>query len=144
MPTTSPNFWLALGAALSALAAALHLAVIAGGPAWYRFFGAGERLASAAERGRLWPHLVTFGIASVLAGWAAYAGSGAGLLPALPWLGTVLVAIAAVYTLRGLALVPALIFARGQVTPFVVWSSLICLAFGVVHMVGIIQAWPFE
>ena len=36
------NPWLVAGGILSALAALLHLAVIVGGPVWYRFFGAGE------------------------------------------------------------------------------------------------------
>ena len=42
---------LLIGGGLSALAAALHLAIIAGGPSWYRFFGAGERTARLAARG---------------------------------------------------------------------------------------------
>ena len=41
------------GGVLSAAASLLHLAVIAGGPAWYRFFGAGEGMAQMAERGFL-------------------------------------------------------------------------------------------
>lgn len=144
MTSTSTNLWLLVGAALSAIAAVLHLAIIIGGPAWYRFFGAGEGLARAAEQGQAWPHLVTLGIAAVLAAWSAYALSGAGVLPPLPLLGLGLVVIAAVYTLRGLALFPLLVFAPRQVTPFLVWSSLICLAYGVVHIVGVRQAWPFE
>lgn len=34
--------WLIAGGLLSAAAALLHIAVIVGGPDWYRFFGAGE------------------------------------------------------------------------------------------------------
>lgn len=41
----SVNLSLVFAAALSAIAASLHLAIIVGGPAWYRFFGAGERFA---------------------------------------------------------------------------------------------------
>src|SRR5688500_8521572 len=58
---------------LSAVAAALHIGVILGGPAWYRFFGAGEGMARMAERGSAKPALITLGIAIVLAIWAAYA-----------------------------------------------------------------------
>ena len=35
------NPWLIAGGAMSAAAAAVHLAAIVGGPDWYRFFGAG-------------------------------------------------------------------------------------------------------
>jgi hypothetical protein len=38
-----PLLW---GGALSLVAALLHIAIIVGGPAWYRFFGAGEALAN--------------------------------------------------------------------------------------------------
>jgi hypothetical protein len=44
-PGAKPNFWLVGGGILSAIAALLHAAVIAGGPDWYRFFGAGEEMA---------------------------------------------------------------------------------------------------
>ena len=60
----------------------LHLAIIAGGPDWYRFFGAGEGMARMAERGMLKPALITLGIAAILAVWAAYAFAGAGLIRA--------------------------------------------------------------
>src|SRR5687768_9713323 len=102
------NLWLVAGGALSAIAAAMHLAIIVGGPAWYRFFGAGERLAQAAERGSPMPAVVTMGIATVLAVWAAYAFSGAGLIPRLPLLRLGLVTISAIYLARALLWLPAL------------------------------------
>ena len=43
--------FLILAGSLSGLAALLHVAAIVGGPDWYRFFGAGEGMAGAAERG---------------------------------------------------------------------------------------------
>lgn len=43
--------WLIAAGTLDALAALLHVACIFGGPAWYRFLGAGERMAGMAERG---------------------------------------------------------------------------------------------
>jgi len=135
------NFWLAAGGALSALAAATHLAIIVGGPAWYRFFGAGERFAQAAERGSPMPAVVTVGIAAVLAVWSAYAFSGAGLIPRLPLLRLGLVAITAVYLARAAVFVPALALKGLPVNAFAVWSSLIVLVFGVVHAVGLRQAW---
>jgi hypothetical protein len=138
---TSHNTWLIFAAFLSALAALLHVAIVFGGAPWYRFFGAGEGMALAAEAGRVYPAIITFGIAFVLAGWAAYALSGAGVIAGLPLLKWGLVAITAVYLVRGLALFPLLVVARDQATPFLVWSSLICIGCGVVHLVGVVQTW---
>lgn len=132
---------LVLGGVLSALASLLHLAVIIGGPSWYRFFGAGEELAGMAERGLWLPHIYAVGIATVLAIWAAYAFSGAGLLPRLPLLRTGLVVISAIYLLRGLTLIPALVINRGDVMPFILWSGLIVLAYGIAYAVGTWTAW---
>ena len=136
------NPFLIAGGVLSGAASLLHLAVIAGGPSWYRFFGAGEGMARMAEQGALTPTLVTIGIATVLAVWAAYAFAGAGLIPRLPLMRTALVLISAVYLLRGLVLIPVLIVNPGGVLPFVLWSSLIVLVYGVCYAVGTWIAWP--
>lgn len=136
-----PNTALLFAAGLSAIAAALHVAIIFGGAPWYRFFGAGERMASAAAQGRLYPTLVTLGIATVLALWSAYALSGAGAIGPLPLPKLALCAITTIYLLRGLAIVPLFVFAPSQVTPFLVWSSLICCVYGAVHLLGLHQVW---
>lgn len=133
---------LVIGGLLSVVASLLHIGCIIGGPDWYRFFGAGEQMATMAEQGSMTPTLLTLGIAVILAIWAAYAFSGAGLLPRLPLLRTGLVTISAIYLLRGLALIPALIINRGDVMPFVLWSSLIVLVYGLAYAIGTWQAWP--
>ncbi len=138
----SGNPALVIGGLLSVAASLLHIGCIIGGPAWYRFFGAGEAMATMAEQGSMTPTLLTLGIAAVLAIWAAYAFSGAGLLPRLPLLRTGLVVISAIYLLRGLALIPALVINRGEVMPFVLWSSLIVLVYGLAYAVGTWIAWP--
>ncbi len=61
--TRPRNPWLIAAGVLSAAAALLHLAIVAGGPDWYRFFGAGEGMARMAERGLLRPTLITLAIA---------------------------------------------------------------------------------
>ena len=134
--------WLIAAALLSAVAAILHLAVIAGGPDWYRFFGAGEGMARLAERGSPKPALITLAIAAVLAVWSAYALAGAGRIRRLPLMRTALVAISAVYLARGLLLIPALAMNPGRVDAFVLWSSLIVLGYGIVYAVGTFRAWP--
>ena len=135
--------WLIAGGLLSAAAALLHVAVIVGGPDWYRFFGAGEGLAQAAERGSWTPLVITLGIAAILAIWSAYAFSGAGLIPRLPLLRTGLVTISLIYLARGLILFPLLVFKPDAVNAFAVWSSLIVLAYGLAYAVGTWRAWTF-
>ena len=133
---------LILGGWLSVAASLLHIGCIIGGPGWYRFFGAGEEMAVMAEQGSMTPTLLTLGIAAILAVWAAYAFSGAGLLPRLPLLRTGLVVISAIYLLRGLALIPALVLNGASVMPFILWSSLIVLVYGIAYAVGTWTAWP--
>lgn len=136
------NPWLVAAGFLSAGAAILHLAVIAGGPDWYRFFGAGEGMARMAEQGSFRPVLITLGIAAILAVWAAYAFAGAGLIRRLPLMRTALVAITAVYLLRGLVLAPLLAFRPDKVDAFTLWSSLIVLVYGLAYALGTWRAWP--
>ena len=135
------NPFFMVGALLSAIAALLHLGIIVGGPDWYRFFGAGERFAVAAAQGHLYPDLVTAGIAAVLGIWSAYALAGAKLIRPLPLLKPALVVITAIYLVRGIAFAPAVLAVGEQMTPFVLWSSAICLGYGIVHLVGLIQRW---
>jgi hypothetical protein len=135
------NTWLVVGGGLSALAAVLHLAVVVGGPDWYRFFGAGEGMARAAEQGSLVPPLVTSAIAVLLAVWAAYAFSGAGLIRRLPLMRTALVLITSVYLLRGLLLFPMLAIKPELLDAFAVWSSLIVLGYGAAYAIGTWRAW---
>jgi hypothetical protein len=137
------NPYLVAGGVLSLSGAALHLATIAGGPEWYRFFGAGERVARMAEAGRWTPAAMAAGIALLLAIAAAYAFSGAGLIRPLPLLRTGLVAITAVYLARGLVVVAPGALQRPDLgAGFILWSSLIVLVFGLIHLVGTWKAWP--
>ena len=133
--------FLILAGSLSALAAVLHLAVIFGGPDWYRFFGAGEGMARMAERGMIQPTLITLGITAVLAIWAAYAFSGAGLIARLPLLRTGLVVITLIYLARGLIVIPAVLMNR-EINAFGWWSSLMVLVYGLTYLVGTWRAWP--
>lgn len=137
-----PNPWLVAGGVLSAAAALLHAAINFGGPAWYRFFGAGEGIARAAERGEARPALIAAGIAAVLLLWSAYAFSGAGLIRRLPLLRTALVTISAIYLARALIALMLLVVEPELVDAFVVWSSLIVLVYGLAYAVGTWTAWP--
>jgi hypothetical protein len=133
---------LLIGAGLSALAALLHVGIIIKGAPWYRFFGAGKRFAQAAEKGHGWHDVVTLGVTAVLAAWAVYALSGAGLIGPLPWLKLVLCMMTALYVLRGvLGFLLLLVPQRTHSTKFLVVSSAICLGFGGVHLLGLVQMW---
>lgn len=135
----SRNAFLVAGALVSALAAALHVGCIVFGAPWYRFFGAGERMAQMAIAGSWYPAVVTAAIACVLAAWSLYALSGAAVIPALPLLRPALCVITAIYLLRGLAILP--LAAVGKGTPFWWWSSAICLGIGLIHLIGLGQVW---
>ena len=135
------NPWLVAAGGLSAAASLAHLAVIVGGPRWYDFFGAGPRMIRLAEQGSPTATGVTLCIAAVLAVWAAYAFSGAGMIPRLPLLKLALVAISAVYLSRALGYIPALFAAGAPVETFAWVSSAIVLAYAVVHIVGTLQLW---
>lgn len=142
------NPYLLIGGILSFVASGLHIACIVGGADWLRFFGAGERLAQMAERGSWYPGLVTLFIGGVLMVWGVYALVGAGALGntggvplALPYIKWILVTITAVYLLRGALPFIAAIFKPEIMVPFTLWSSLICLVYGLFHVVGLYQVW---
>lgn len=140
MRAIQSQYLLAAGAC-SFLAALLHLACIAGGPKWYLAMGAGERVANLAAHGSWRPIAITLFIATVLGVWGLYAWSGAGLLPRLPLLKFGLCAITAVYVLRGVAFPFLQPHFPGNSGAFWFWSSAICLAIGLLHLLGLRETW---
>ena len=134
------NKYLLLGGTFSILAALLHIAIIIGGPDWYRFWGAGERMAVMAENGSWLPAILTFIIFLILFLWGLYAFSGAGLIKRLPFLKTALVFISLIYLIRGLSLV-ILLLSPSHVTSFLFWTSLVSLIVGVTYSIGTKQVW---
>jgi len=135
------NPWLVAAGILSAAAALAHLGVILGGARWYAVFGAGRRMVEMAERGSPVATLITLAIAAVLAIWAAFAFSGAGLIPTLPLTRWALAAITAVYLIRAVGFIPLFAVRSWPVGAFAWWSSAIVLIFGIVHLIGTIQLW---
>ena len=135
------NKLLVFAGVLSGVAAVVHVAIIIGGAQWYRFFGAGEELATMAESGSWYPAVLTGAIAVVLLVWALYAFSGAGLMRRLPFLKAGLVIISALYLIRGLAFIPVYLVQPEMVDGFLVWSSLICLVYGLSYAIGTRQVW---
>lgn len=129
-----------MGGWLSLAAALLHVVCIFGGGDYYRFFGAGEEMARADEAGYWMPAIMTSGIAFILAIWAAYAFSGAGLIRRLPLIRTALVIISCIYLLRGLLIIP-IVIEPAMRSSFNIWSSLIVLVLGLTYAIGTRLAW---
>lgn len=124
-------------------AALAHIAVIIGGASWYRFFGAGEAMATMAEQGQWRPTLITLGIAMLLAIGGIAAWSVAGLLPTYPIARWVVVGFCAVYLLRGVVgLIAPFVLSHPAIaensTTFWVVSSILCIVFGAVHAMGLV------
>jgi hypothetical protein len=140
--------WLCSGALLTGAASLLHVAIIFGGPDWYRFFGAGERMARLAARGSFYPTIVTAAIAAVLAVWTLYALSGAGAIRPLPFLRPGLVLIAAVFLARGVLGIPMVLFTNGPYAnelkermTFMAVTSAVCIAVGLCYAAGAARVW---
>ncbi len=135
------NIFLIIAGTLSAIAAVLHIGCIVLGAPWYRFFGAGEKMAVLAEQGSLQPTIITSIIVLVLSIWSLYAFSAAGLIFRLPLVRLALILITLVYLVRGIGGF-FLINSRMENSPeFWLWSSVVCLVFGAFHLVGLIQRW---
>ena len=134
--------WLVAAATMSFAASALHLACIAGGGDWYRFFGAGEELARLDEAGSWLPAILTFAIAVVLAIWGFYALAAAGLVRRLPLMRTALVAIAAVLLLRGTFVFFPATWGPELGFTFMAVTSAIVAIMGAAFAIGALQAWP--
>lgn len=136
------NPFLVAGAASSAVAAVLHIGCIVFGASRYRFFGAGRRMVQLSASGSIIPSIITAGIAVVLALWALYALSAAGIILRLPLIRLVLFGITGIYLLRGLVgLMLAMVAPGDRGMAFWLWSSAICLFIGTLYLVGTQQVW---
>jgi hypothetical protein len=135
--------FLLTGGLLTGVASLLHVAIILGGPDWYRFFGAGERMARLAARGSSLPTMITFSISIILGVWALYGLSGAGMIRPLPLSRIALGLIAAMYLARGILGIPLVLAVDVPYlrelkarTTFMVVSSAICVVLGLCYAAG--------
>jgi len=138
------NQWLKLGGVLSFAVALLHVLMIFIGAPAYRYFGAGEDMAAAAELGSIFPALLTLFLAAVFAVWGFYGLSGARIIRRLPLLKIGLTFIGAVYALRGAAIFQQLfqIFASSaEVAPREIVFSLVSLVIGSAYIFGTVKSW---
>lgn len=135
------NKLLVFSGVLSLIASLIHVGIVIGGPPWYRFFGAGEEMATLAQEGSPYPMLITLGIAALLFIWACYAFSGAGLIRRLPFTRLALILISAIFLVRGAGPFLAVFFSADILDQFMVWSSLIVLIYGASYAFGTYQEW---
>jgi len=141
--------YLFLAGVAAAAGAALHIAIIFGGPDWYAFFGAPRGLVEMARTGNIRAPISCLVIAAFLAVLAAYAFSGAGVIRRLPFLRLGLASIASVLILRGTLFVPLIIWRPGalsgvcdcrSVDAFIIITSVLCLAMGIGYALGALAA----
>jgi len=135
------NVFLIVAGTLSAIVAVLHLGCIYFGAPWYRFFGAGEKMTILAEQGSMQPTIITSGIVLVFSLWSVYAFSGAGIIYRLPLIRLALILITLIYLVRGVAGFFFINSPMGRSPEFWLWSSVICLLFGLIHLIGLKQQW---
>lgn len=140
-------FWSGVTAVVGAL---LHVAILIGGPDWYAFFGAPQRLVEMARAGNLRAPISCLVIATILLLFAAYAFSGAGVIRRLPLLRAALLLIASVLILRGILFIPLVLWRPGalagicdcrNVDTFIVATSIVCLALGIGYAIGARNVW---
>lgn len=141
--TSRGKNWLIAAAVMSLLASLLHVASIFGGGDWYRFFGAGEQMARLDEAGSWKPAIITAVIAIILAAWAIFALSGAGIVRRVPLLRTGLVAIAAVLLARTALLAFPATWGPDASFAFMAVTSAITGIMGLVFAVGIAKSWQY-
>lgn len=118
--------------------ALLHATIPFFGAPAYRYFGAGEDMATWAEQGSPLPGIITFGLAIVFAVFGLYAFSAAGAIRRLPLLTPGVLAVGGIFALRGGLGVPAAILMPDASTPVAanVAFSLVALAIGLLYLVG--------
>ncbi len=138
------NQWLKLGGILSFVIALLHLVIIFVGAPAYRYFGAGEDMATAAESGSAFPAIMTLVLVAFFSIWGLYAFSGAGVIRRLPLLRIALLLIGIIYTLRGVFVFQQIFqiaTSSVQVAPREVVFSLVSLVIGLAYLVGTVINW---
>ena len=126
-------------AGVATMVVAVFQAVISFSPAWSSYFGAPPELVARPVL------LLAAGLAAtaVLVIFGVYAFSGAGVLRRLPAREAVLWAVGALFTARGLLVVPVLMIMGGlmhsddQVPPTALQSALVSLGLGVLYLAGV-------
>lgn len=135
--------WLALlvGAGIAVFGALIHWVAPLLGPDWYAFLTAPAWVVDSARQGT-WPAplgaLVIGGLMFVC-GWYGLAGAGA--LPRLPLLRSGLCCIASICLLRGLLLLPFLLYHYALLSAFDIVASFVWFSAGLAFLLGTVSRW---
>ena len=134
---------LVIGAALNFMIAALHLIIIFIGGSAYRYFGAGEEMASMDEAGSYTPALITLAITCFFCLFGFYALSGAGKIKKLPLTKVVLILITIIFILRGIGVIgDAYMMTQYPMYPSqMIWFSVVALITGICYAIGLRSNW---
>jgi hypothetical protein len=124
------------GAGIATLGALLHVACIAGGPAWFQFFHAPPAIVRSAELGTWLAPVSTTALALAMLLAAALALSLAGVGPRLPLARAAVIAVAALCALRVLAGGLILLRRPDLFTPFERVATSVFLAVAVTYGIG--------
>lgn len=131
------NYWLLSVAVFHFIASLLHLSCVVFGGRMFRLLGAGEYIATLADKGHWYPPFIAIVIALMLAGFGIYALSAIGIVRPLPYPKLILIGIGAIFILRAVAF-PLIHPMFPENSPnFWLVSSAICLIVGVVHWIGV-------
>jgi hypothetical protein len=135
------NNLLFAGAIANFAIAVLHLIIILIGGDAYRYFGAGEEMATMDEAGSLSPGLITLLVTFFFILFGLYGLSGAGKIRKLPLLDVILMVIASIFLMRGASVIAdiyLLNFSTGHEAQMI-WFSLVALVIGICYSMGIYQ-----
>jgi len=133
-----PHNYLLIAGGYFSLGFAAFQASAIGWPAWaVGYFGGPARLRVESP---IRYAALCVAIAAIMAVFGLYALSGAGKVRRLPLLRTVLIAVTAIYVLRGVLIIPQtpIVLKHPGLVRFLVFSA-ISLCIGIVHFGGIVQ-----
>lgn len=117
--------WIVTAAVIAAIGAVIHIAAIAGGPAWFAFFGAPPVVVRSAEEGTWLAPVSACAIAMAMGLCSAYAAAAAGFLRTLPLQKIAIPVIALICLLRGFILIPLIFVYPGLLNTFEVIAAII-------------------
>lgn len=112
------------------------------GPDWYSFLRVPHFVIESARQ-KTWlapTGMIIIGFLMLIG--AVYALAGAGTIPRPPFTRTALITISLICLLRGLVIVPVLIFIPGTFIAFNVIGSLVWFIAGLGFAIGAYQRWP--
>ncbi|MDI3452256.1 hypothetical protein QLG01_03525 [Acinetobacter sp. V89_4] len=132
-----PNALLYIAALLTFCAALLHFVCVFWGANGFRFLGAGKSIVQMVERGHWYPNFTAIAVGLILKVCATYAFFAAKGIQVLPFTKLILLFVAAVFLIRGLAFPWLKSKFVGNSDLFWYISSAFCLILGSLYAVGV-------